>query len=108
MTDSAWLRGVLDLCLLALLASGETYGYDLARRLQAHGIGPVPGGSLYPALLRLETSGHLRAHWRAGQGGPGRKYYALTESGREVLERDRRAWRAFADRVDDVLAGVGA
>jgi PadR family transcriptional regulator PadR len=108
MTDSAWLRGVLDLCLLALLAPGETYGYDLARRLQAHGIGPVPGGSLYPALLRLETAGHLRAQWRAGQGGPGRKYYALTDSGREALDRDRQAWRAFAERVDDVLAEVSA
>jgi PadR family transcriptional regulator, regulatory protein PadR len=108
MTDSAWLRGVLDLCLLALLASGETYGYDLARRLQAHGIGPVPGGSLYPALLRLETAGYLRAEWGAGQGGPGRKYYALTERGRDVLERDRQAWRAFAERVDGVLSEVSA
>ena len=108
MADSAWLRGVLDLCLLALLEPGETYGYDLARRLQSHGIGPVPGGSLYPALLRLETAGHLRAQWRAGQGGPGRKYYELTESGREALDRDRAAWRAFADRVDEVLAEVSA
>jgi PadR family transcriptional regulator, regulatory protein PadR len=108
MTDSAWLRGVLDLCLLALLASGETYGYDLARRLQAHGIGPVPGGSLYPALLRLETAGYLRAQWRAGQGGPGRKYYELTDGGREALDRDRQAWQAFAGRVDDVLAEVSA
>jgi PadR family transcriptional regulator PadR len=108
MTESAWLRGVLDLCLLALLASGETYGYDLARRLQAHGIGPVPGGSLYPALLRLETAGYLHAQWGAGHGGPGRKYYALTELGRAALERDRHAWRAFAGRVDGVLAEVSA
>jgi PadR family transcriptional regulator PadR len=105
---SAWLRGVLDLCLLGLLDSGEAYGYELSRRLRAQGIGPVPGGSLYPALLRLEKVGHLQSQWRAGQGGPGRKYYALTPSGREALDHDRQAWRAFCDRVDGVLAGSAA
>ncbi|MDA0162845.1 PadR family transcriptional regulator [Solirubrobacter ginsenosidimutans] len=52
-----WLRGVLDLCLLALLRDGEAYGYELARRLETLGFGPVAGGSLYPALLRRESSG---------------------------------------------------
>lgn len=98
-----WLRGTLDLCLLALLDAGEAYGYDLARRLDDHGVGPVPGGSLYPALLRLERVGHLQAEWRAGDGGPGRKYYALTELGREALHRDRDAWLRFAGSVGGLL-----
>jgi PadR family transcriptional regulator PadR len=102
----AWLRGVLGLCLLALLRDGEAYGYELARRLDEQGIGPVPGGSLYPALLRLEKLGHLRAEWRAGAGGPGRKYYALTEAGGAALERQAAAWRAFAANVDATLAGA--
>jgi PadR family transcriptional regulator PadR len=105
---TTWVRGVLDLSLLGLLAGGEAYGYELARALDHSGIGAVPGGSLYPALLRLEKAGHLRSEWRAGDGGPGRKYYALTAAGRRALDRDARAWRAFAASLDQVLGEAGA
>jgi PadR family transcriptional regulator, regulatory protein PadR len=104
---TTWVRGVLDLSLLGLLAAGEAYGYELARALEQSGIGAVPGGSLYPALLRLEKAGHLRAEWRAGDGGPGRKYYALTTAGRRALDRDARAWRTFAASLDHVLTEAG-
>jgi PadR family transcriptional regulator len=100
---STWLRGLLDFCLLGLLERSEAYGYELMRRLEGHGIGPVPGGSLYPALLRLEKTGHLASVWRAGEGGPGRKYYALTPAGRAALERDVASWRALSAAVDDLL-----
>ena len=103
-----WLRGVLDLCLLALLSEGEAYGYELARRLETLGFGPVAGGSLYPALLRREKLGHLRAHWRPGAGGPGRKYYALTDDGRGALARESSAWHGFAASVARALDGVPA
>ncbi len=103
-----WLRGVLDLCLLALLSDGEAYGYELARRLEALGFGPVAGGSLYPALLRREKLGHLRAEWRAGAGGPGRKYYVLTDRGASALTREGAAWHGFAGNVATALDGVPA
>lgn len=103
-----WLRGVLDLCLLALLEDGEAYGYELARRLESRGFGTVPGGSLYPALLRREKLGHLKAEWRAGEGGPGRKFYVLTAEGRAALERERGAWQAFAANVAATLGTVPA
>jgi PadR family transcriptional regulator PadR len=101
-----WLRGVLDLCLLALLSDGEAYGYELARRLEALGFGPVAGGSLYPALLRREKVGHLRAEWRAGAGGPGRKYYVLTDQGASALTREAAAWRGFTGNVAKALDAV--
>ena len=99
-----WLRGTVEPCLLALLADGEAYGYELAARLEACGIGPVPGGSLYPALLRLEKAGRLVSEWRAGDGGPGRKYYRLTGDGREMLRRQAMAWETFASAVGELLA----
>lgn len=99
-----WLRGVLDPCLLALLADGEAYGYELAAQLDAQGLGRVPGGSLYPALLRMEGQGLLASEWRAGDGGPGRKYYRLTAEGRATLDADVRRWDAFASAVGGVLA----
>lgn len=110
MTDPTvgppWLRGVLDLCLMSLLSGGEAYGYELAARLADQGVGPVPGGSLYPALLRLEKAGHLASEWRAGDGGPGRKYYRLTSEGHRALVADIASWRAFVTSVDHLVDRV--
>ncbi len=99
-----WLRGVLEPCLLALLARGEAYGYELAGRRAAAGVGTVPGGSLDPALRRRAARGLLTSEWRAGEGGPGRKYYVLTAEGGAVLAEHAARWSAFADAVGTVLA----
>lgn len=106
---NTWLRGVLEPCLLALLADGEAYGYELANRLEARGIGKVAGGTLYPALLRLEQQGLVTTEWRAGDGGPGRKFYDLTAAGRDELARSQDRWQAFAASVSRLLrAGAKA
>lgn len=107
MTDldvpPGWIRGVLEPCLLALVGGGEAYGYELAGRLEAAGLGRVKGGSLYPALTRLEKQGLLSSDWRAGDGGPGRKYYALTSNGRAELDAQAKGWAVFAARVSNVM-----
>ena len=102
-----WIRGVLDPCLLSLVGDGEAYGYELAGRLEDAGLGRVKGGSLYPSLARLEQQGLLTPQWRAGEGGPGRKYYTLTPAGRAALVEQSRVWTDFAARVSKVL-GVAA
>ncbi len=98
-----WIRGVLEPCLLALLAPGDSYGYELASRLADVGLGPVPGGSLYPALTRLEKQGLVGSRWRAGDGGPGRKYYRLTATGRGQLSANAERWDGFAATVAGLL-----
>ncbi len=100
---TGWFRGVLDPCLLALVGEGETYGYELATRLEAAGLGRVKGGSLYPSLARLEKQGWLASQWKAGDGGPGRKYYTLTDAGRAELTGQAQVWSEFARRVARVL-----
>lgn len=103
MTDMAWptewLRGALEVCALAVIARGETYGYAIASELAGAGLGVVKGGTLYPLLARFEQAGLVRVEWRAGESGPGRKYYALSEAGLQELQRRRVQWRAFADTV---------
>ena len=99
-----WLRGVLDLCVLAELDRGESYGYGIARALEGRGLGPVPGGTLYPVLGRLERAELIRSRWVEAAGGPPRKYYAVTAAGRTLLARERDDWAAFADRVGAALA----
>lgn len=103
-----WLHGFLDLCLLALLRSGPDYGFGLAQRLGAAGLGEVPGGTLYPALLRLERQGWVQVSWADSDAGPRRKYYALTEEGLRVFGRDAAGWQRFRDGIDGLIAAGGA
>lgn len=102
-----WLRGLLDLCVLALLAPGESYGYELTQALERAGLGQVQGGTLYPVLLRLERAGLIEAVWRTAESGPARKYYLLTEAGRRELHATGGGWLGFADRVGAILREGG-
>jgi PadR family transcriptional regulator PadR len=90
-----WLKGVLELCVLAVVAEGETYGYAIAQRLERVGLGQVKGGTLYPILLRLEQDNLVTSAWGAGQGGPGRKFYRITEAGTAELRVRCDDWHAF-------------
>jgi PadR family transcriptional regulator PadR len=103
-----FLHGFLDLCLLAMLDRRPDYGYGLSQRLAAGGVAEVPGGTLYPALLRLEQHGLVEASWAASDAGPRRKYYALTASGRSALEEQTAGWRQFRDGVDGLIDGADA
>ncbi len=104
---SEWMRGVLGLVVLAVLAEGPTYGYAIAQALEQRGFGVVKGGTLYPLLARLEDAGHLSTTWRAGDGGPGRKYYELTDTGATELRSAGAHWVHFAQTVQSALPDPG-
>ena len=103
--SSPWLRAALPLCLLGLLEQGESYGYALQQQLRDAGLASVKAATLYPALGRLEEEGAVEIRWSAGEGGPGRKYYRLTEAGRERLTIESRAWQEFDAVVTGLTAG---
>lgn len=94
-----WLRGVLGLCVLGVLASGEYYGYAIAQRLEQAGLGQIKGGTLYPLLARLEEAGLVTSQWAMGEQGPGRKYYTLTPQGHHTFEEQAMEWTAFSKHV---------
>lgn len=98
-----WLRGALELCVLGALAGGPTYGYAIAQRLEQAGVGTVRGGTLYPLLARLESEGLVDASWRAGDGGPGRKYFTLTPAGRAELTHRAERWEQFVGATRRLL-----
>lgn len=99
-----WLRGVLEMAVLRVIADEPpTYGYAISVALQRHGFGAVKGGTLYPLLARIERAGHVDTHWEAGDGGPGRKYYTITDSGRAHLHSASTAWAAFAETTTSFL-----
>ena len=103
-----WLRGVLELCVLAVIADGPTYGYAIAQALDVAGLGKVKGGTLYPLLARLERDGLVSGKWHAGDGGPGRKYVELTAAGAAELSARSEQWGAFAVTTQKLVAADAA
>ncbi|GAA1177826.1 PadR family transcriptional regulator [Ornithinimicrobium humiphilum] len=103
---SEWLRGVLGVCVLRILLDGPSYGYALTQRLAEAGLGAVKGGTLYPLLGRLEEAGHVEVEWRPGEGGPGRKYFALTAQGRREAAELAARWAAFTTTTRELTDGA--
>jgi PadR family transcriptional regulator PadR len=103
------LRGVLDLCLLAVMEEGPAYGYEMTKRLRARGLSIVGEGSIYPLVARLEREGLVETYMApSSNGGPSRKYYRPSDEGRRVLAAGVSEWRAVRDGLDAVLGSVEA
>ena len=104
--------GTVSLALLAVLAqAGEPmYGYLIAKQLERVGDGVLSGkqSALYPVLRNLEGAGLLDSFVEPSIAGPPRRYYRITEAGRETLQSWAVAWRATRDSVDSVLSGITA
>lgn len=96
------LRGVLDLCLLALLRERPVYGYELTERLAEQDL-LVSGGSAYPLLARLEKAGLVVSEQRPSPSGPPRKYYSLSEIGVDALASGTSEWLAVSTSVTSLL-----
>lgn len=88
---------------LRALEQGPSYGYAIISDLEAHGLGVVKGGTLYPLLTRYETVGFVQVEWRPGEAGPGRKYFSLTDRGRNELDRVKVEWQQFTTTSNDYL-----
>jgi len=103
--SSQLLHGVLDMCLLSLIDEEATYGYEMVDKLRQRGLDLASEGSIYPLLSRLQKQGIIEGYLVQSPAGPARKYYRMSEDGREVLEEWRKEWRHFATAVDAVLIG---
>jgi len=102
------LSGITSLVLLSALGQQEdpTYGYEIARSLMpAEGEPIIKQGALYPVLRSLEKSGLLTSSVEPSVSGPPRKYYTITEPGRQTLSEWISIWSKFKTYADDILAG---
>jgi DNA-binding PadR family transcriptional regulator len=93
-------RGAIILCVLSQLRE-EYYGYSLRERLAERGM-PIPEGTLYPLLRRLESMGLLTSTWVVVDGRP-RRYYRTSPEGAVLLEKMEAEWRALVAAVDGLL-----
>ncbi|QKD02402.1 PadR family transcriptional regulator [Mesorhizobium loti] len=104
MTDSILVqlrKGALDLCVLAVLSRGESYGYEIASTLVA--AVNMGEGTIYPLMRRMQNDGLVATRLVESSSGPPRKYYRLTPLGRQAFEAHRRDWRSFGGAVDKLL-----
>jgi PadR family transcriptional regulator PadR len=97
-------KGVLEMCVLALLSQRESYAYEIASALaEAIGMGE---GTIYPLMRRLQTDGLVESHLVESSAGPSRKYYRLTPAGRASFETQKAAWASFAGAVQAIVGGA--
>ena len=94
-------KGVLELCVLALLSSHDSYAYEIASRL-AEGI-DMGEGTIYPLMRRMQSDGLVETYLGESSAGPPRKYYKLTEAGKESFSAQKAEWAAFYRAVDNIL-----
>lgn len=85
MDESQILKGILESCILAIIAREETYGYDILSVLEAGGLEDISEGTLYPILTRLERKNYINCRIGKSPFGPMRKYYTITDYGSKQL-----------------------
>lgn len=93
---------LLDACVLAVLSTGDTYGYVLTQTMRD--VTDISESTLYPVLRRLQKDGYLTTYDQPYQGR-NRRYYAITESGKMKFEGYKRDWIRYKTQVDQLLCG---
>ena len=93
-------RGTLIIAVLSQLKK-EEYGYNLITKLKENGI-TVEANTLYPLLRRLENQRLLKSEWNTKEDKP-RKYYSITEYGKEVLKKSINHWKKFSSSVNKII-----
>jgi PadR family transcriptional regulator PadR len=97
-------KGVLELCVLALLSRGDAYGYEIASRL-AKGI-EMGEGTVYPLMRRMQADGLVETYLKESSSGPPRKYYKLTATGQTSFAAQKTEWSQFSQAVNDILGSA--
>ena len=94
-------KEVMDYCVLAILASGDSYAPAIiAEMKRAEMI--VVEGTLYPILTRMKNAGYLTYRWEESPQGPPRKYYTLTDAGRDYLASLDEAWETLVEQISAI------
>ena len=98
------LKGSSDIMILKVLADGQLYGYEIAKRIKqlSDDVLSMGEGTLYPLLHRLEADKLLESFWQE-VGGRKRKYYSLTKLGKKVLTEKTTEWNSFAQAIQAVI-----
>ena len=92
-------KGILELCIMSIIASEEVYPSDIIKRLKASEL-IVVEGTLYPLLSRLKDAGLLSYSWKESTSGPPRKYFRITDDGQTFLGELNQNWNQLVNAVN--------
>lgn len=106
MEESQLLKGILEGCVLAIIARGETYGYDILALLEKEGFSDLQEGTLYPILARLEKRGAIQCRIGASPYGPRRRYYSITLEGQIYLKQFLLSYEKVITTANSILSSV--
>ena len=98
-TKAQMRKGVLELCILALLEHKDAYASDIIEHLKKAEM-IVVEGTLYPLLTRLKNAELLGYRWEESTSGPPRKYYSLTPVGKKALTELQTSWDTLVEAVN--------
>jgi PadR family transcriptional regulator PadR len=99
--NTQFKKGVMELCVLALLNKKDCYGYDVSEYISK--VIDISDGTIYPILRKLKNDGLVSSYLSEISGGPPRKYYSLTDIGREKYKNLKQEWNSFANSVMTIL-----
>lgn len=102
-TKAQMRKGVLEFCILSILKDGEAYTSDILETLKDAKM-LVVEGTIYPLLTRLKNTGLLSYRWEESTGGPPRKYYSLTQKGKQFLTELNDTWSELQQAVNKVTS----
>lgn len=94
-------KGVLEFCILSVLSKQDAYASDIIKEMKAADL-IVVEGTLYPLLSRQKNAGLLNYRWEESRQGPPRKYYIITEKGKNALQELDNSWQKLRTSVDKI------
>jgi len=100
---SQLMRGTLEGCILKVISSEITYGYEIMEKLKSYGFSDISEGTIYPLLVRLEKKALISSEFRPSPLGPKRKYYGITEDGEDMLHSFEEYWHNLSKTVNIIL-----
>lgn len=100
-TQAQMRKGILEFCILSILKDGEAYTSDILEELKDAKM-IVVEGTIYPLLNRLKNAGLLSYRWEESTGGPPRKYYELTQKGKDFLIQLDETWIDLKEAVNKI------
>lgn len=99
-------RGTLEYAIMLSIGNSDRYGYNLIQTLEKYPMLKAKEGTVYPLLRRLLKNGYLESYWQnIGEGVPPRKYYRITDSGRDYLDELDRDWQALVNNISELRRG---
>lgn len=99
--NTQFKKGALELCVLSQLVSGDKYGYELTERIS--GLMSIASGTLYPILRKLKDDDYVTTYLVESESGPARKYYRLTDKGRQYQADVKKEWKEFVNAVNQLI-----